>query len=96
MGVDRNTIFRDRTKLKAEIPFAQDESGRYRIDRSHYLSQIRLNLNEALTLYLAARRASLQSSQNQKYMASALEKLAMALRQPKTSKLVHSAERILG
>jgi CRISPR-associated endonuclease/helicase Cas3 len=95
LGVDRSTIFRDRAVLEAEIPFAQDEPGRYRIDRSHYLSQIRLNLNEALALYLAARRASLQSSQNQRTMANALEKLAMALRQPMTSKLVHSAERIL-
>lgn len=95
LGVDRSTIFRDRTVLESEIPFVQDAPGRYRIDRSHYLSQIRLNLNEALALYLAARRASLQSSQDQRTMASALEKLAMALRQPMTSKLVHSAERIL-
>lgn len=95
LGVDRSTVFRDRTAMETEMPFIQDGTGSYRIDRSHYLSQIRLNLNEALALYLAARRASLQSSQPHTHMASALEKLASALRQPMTSMLVHSAERVL-
>jgi CRISPR-associated endonuclease/helicase Cas3 len=95
LGVDRTTVFRDRTTLETEIPFIQDESGRYRIDRSHYLSQLRLNLNEALALYLASRRASMQSSMAQRHTASALEKLALALRQPMTSSLVQSADRIL-
>jgi CRISPR-associated endonuclease/helicase Cas3 len=94
-GVDRSTIFRDRTELEAEVPITQDEDGRYRIDRNKYLSSIRVNLTEALSLYLAARRASQQTRYAQRYTASALEKLAMTLRQPMTERLVKAASVIL-
>lgn len=95
LGIDRSTAYRDRATLEAEIPFVKDDDGRWRIDRTKYLSEIRLNLHEALALYLAARKASQQTRFAQRNTASALEKLAMALRQPMTEKLVGAAERIL-
>ena len=88
LGVNRTTVFRDRSLLEGEVPFEQDEAGRWKIDKSNYLSAIRVNLNEALALYLAARRASQQTRVAQPYTASALEKLALALRQPMTTQLV--------
>ncbi len=95
LGVDRTTVYKDRTALEAEVPFAQDENGRWRIDRARYLSEIRVNLHEALALYLAARRTSRQTRIAQPHVASALEKLAVALKQPMTERLVKSASSIL-
>ena len=93
--VDRTTVFRDRGQLELEMPFVQDDAGRYRIDRAKYLSSIRVDLREALSLYLAARRASQQTRTAQKYTASALEKLALTLKQPMTERLVKAADVIL-
>src|SRR5690606_24337201 len=86
LGVNRSTVFRDRQELELEIPFIQDEEGRWQIDRRRYLSNIRVNLPEALSLYLAARRTSQQTRFAQTHVASALEKLALALRQPMTAR----------
>lgn len=95
LNVDRTTIYRCRLELEQKIPFQEVEPGRWRIDRARYLSEIRLNLHEALALYLAARRASQQTRMSQPYTAGALEKLALALRQPMTGKLVDAAQEIL-
>jgi CRISPR-associated endonuclease/helicase Cas3 len=95
LGVDRSTIYRDRIDLEREHPFVEEEGGRYRIDRQRYISNVRLNMPEALSLYLAARRASQQTRYAHERTASALEKIAIALHQPMTQRLVNAAERIL-
>ncbi|MFZ1756328.1 MAG: WYL domain-containing protein [Caldilineaceae bacterium] len=95
LGVDRSTAYKDRRLLMNDVPFVQNADERWRIDRTRYLSSIRVDLREALSLYLAARRASQQSRAGQTSAASALEKLASALRQPMTERLVKAAERIL-
>ena len=95
MGVDRTTIYRSRRELEQRIPFIEEESGRWKIDKSSYLSSIRLNLTEALVLYLAARKTSQQIPSAHIPAANALEKLAAALRQPMTDKLVKSADKVL-
>ena len=95
LEVDRTTVFRDRTELETKVPFTEVEKGRWKIDRSRYLSEIRVNLNEALVLYLSARRASQQTRISQPHTASALEKLALVLRQPMTDRLVRAADKIL-
>ena len=95
LDVDRTTVYRDRQALSPEVPIGQDKDSRWKIDREKYLSHIRVNLNEALALYLAARRASQQTKIAHKHMASALEKLALALKQPMTEKLVKAADVIL-
>jgi len=95
LGVDRATAYRDRIELTAEYPIEQDDEGRYRIDRARLISEIKVNLHEALTLYLAARKTSRQTRFQQPHAASALEKLAATLRQPMTGRLLKAAERLL-
>lgn len=95
LGVDRTTVYRDRVDLEREYPFIQDGDGRWKIDRTRYLSEIHLNLHEALALYLSARRSSRQTRLAQQHMANALEKLAAALKQPMTERLVQAAGAIL-
>jgi len=95
LGVDRTTIYKDRTALETEHPFSEVETGRYKIDRTRYLSGIKVSLHEALALYLAERRASRQTRISQPHVASALEKLAIALKQPMTERLVKAAGEVL-
>ncbi|MCP4418057.1 MAG: WYL domain-containing protein [Chloroflexi bacterium] len=93
--IDRTTIYRNRTELEKEVPFVKDDRGRWKIDKMRYLSAIRVNINEALVLYLAARRMSQQTCLAQRHVVSALESLALALKQPMTEKLVKAAQAIL-
>ena len=95
LRVDRTTVYRARIELETKIPFSKDDTGRWKIDRTKYLSEIRLNLNEALVLYLSARRVSQQTRIAQPHAASALEKLALVLQQPMTARLVKTADKIL-
>ncbi len=97
LGVERTTAWRYRKILEDEILFAPlqlDETGRYYIDRSQYISQIRVNLNEALILYLAVRHFSQQTQIAQPHVKSGLEKLAAALHRPMTQRLVQTAAKI--
>ncbi len=95
LGVDRITVHKDRALLESEVKFEEVERGRWKIDRTKYLSSIRLSLPEALALYLPARRAARQTLIAQPHVANALEKLAVALRQPMTERLVKAANLIL-
>jgi len=95
LGVDRITVYKDRALLEDEVPFVEVERGRWKIDRTRYLSSIRLSLHEALALYLPARRAARQTLIAQPHVANALEKLATALKQPMTERLVKAANVIL-
>ncbi len=95
LGVDRTTVYRDRVELTLEYPIEQDEQGQYRIPRTKLISEIKLNLHEALTLYLSARRTSRQTRFQHPHAANAVEKLAAALRQPMTDRLLKSADRLL-
>ena len=95
LGVARETVYRDRIELTAEYPIEPDDEGRYRIVRSKLISEIKVNLHEALTLYLAARKTSRQTRFHHPHAASALEKLAAVLRQPMTERLLKTADRLL-
>ncbi|MCB0256596.1 MAG: WYL domain-containing protein, partial [Anaerolineae bacterium] len=95
LGVDRTTVYKDRILLEEETPFLKDDEGRYRIDRTKFISSVLVNVREALSLYLPARRASQQTPSGQRDMAAALEKLALALRQPMTERLVKAADSVL-
>jgi CRISPR-associated endonuclease/helicase Cas3 len=95
LGVDRTTVYRDRRELETENPFIEVSPGHWKIDRVQYLSEIKVNLHEALALYLAARRMSRQTRTSQAHVANALEKLALTLKQPMTEKLVKAAGSIL-
>jgi CRISPR-associated endonuclease/helicase Cas3 len=95
LDVDRTTIFKDRRELESDYPFLQDTDGRWRIDKKRYVSAIKFNLHEALAVYLAARRASRQTRISQPHVANAIQKLAAALRQPMTERLVQAGESLL-
>ena len=96
LGVDRTIVYRDRMELEANgVPLIPASRGRYRIDRQKYLSPVRLDIREKLSLYLAARKAAQLARMGQKPMASALSKLAAAMQKPMTEKLVRSAEQLL-
>lgn len=95
LGVARTTVYKDRIMLEGEVPFIKDATGRWRIDRSKYISAVRVNLHEALALYLAARRASRQTRIAQPHVANAVSKLAVTLKNPMTQRLVKAADVIL-
>lgn len=95
LGVDRTLVYRDRIELTAEYPIEKDQNGRYYIPRAKLISEVKLNLHEALTLYLAARRTVRQTRFHHPHAANAVEKLAATLRQPMTEKLLKAADRLL-
>jgi len=94
LGVSRETIFRDRKDLSLEYPVEPDAQGRYHIPKNKLISEIKINLHEALTLYLAGRKISRQTRFHQPHTVNAVEKLAATLRQPMTERLLKSAERV--
>jgi len=94
LSVSRETIFRDRKDLTGDYPVEQDEQGRWHIPKAKLISEIKLNLHEALTLYLAGRKTSRQTRFHQPHTVNAVEKLAATLRQPMTERLLKSAERL--
>lgn len=95
LSVDRTTIYRDRVELTTEYPVEPDNEGRYHIPRTKLISEIKVNLHEALTLYLAARKTSRQTRFHHPHAANAVEKLAATLRQPMTEKLFKAADEVL-
>lgn len=95
LGVTRETVFRDRIELTSEYPIEKDNDGRYHIPRTKLISEIKVNLHEALSLYLAARRTSRQTRFHHPHAANAMEKLAATLRQPMTEKLLRAANEVL-
>jgi proteasome accessory factor B len=78
-GVDRRTIYRDLQALEEMGVPVWEENGRYGIDRESYLSTIRLNLNEAVALFFAARLLAHHSDEHNPNVVSALSKLAAGL-----------------
>lgn len=95
LGVDRTQVYRYRIELSSEYPIEKDKNGRYYIPRSKLISEVKVNLPEALTLYLAARKISLQTRYYHPHAANAVEKLAAVLRQPMTERLLRTADRLL-
>lgn len=78
-GVDRRTIYRDLFSLEEMgVPIWED-AGRYGITRERYLSTVRLNLNEAIALYFAARLLSHHSDEHNPHVVAVLQKLAAGL-----------------
>jgi predicted DNA-binding transcriptional regulator YafY len=80
--VDRRTIYRDLTLLvDIGIPIHQRE-GRFFLDRENYSATIRLNFDETMALFLAARVAAFQEQPFNPHMPTAMDKLAQALPTP--------------
>ncbi|WP_029215229.1 helix-turn-helix transcriptional regulator [Kallotenue papyrolyticum] len=78
-GVDRRTIYRDILALEEMgVPVWQLD-GRFGIDRDSYQSTVRLNLNETVALYFAARLLAHHSDENNPHVVGALDKIAASL-----------------
>ena len=93
----RTTIYKDRQLLIDDgIPFVEVERGRWKIDRSKYLSALRVNLNEAAMLYLMARRAARQTRRPNPHVLGVLRDVALVLHQPLMDRLLKSTEFIGG
>lgn len=75
LGVTRTTVFRYRTEMEQQLPFVEEEQGRWKLDRHRYLSNIRVNLAEAPAQpYLAARRTS-QQTPTSRHIANAFRQI---------------------
>lgn len=81
-GVDRRTIYRDLALLNEfGMPIYQKE-GRYFLNQEHYVSTVRLNLNEIMALYVASRMQAYVAEQQTPHIISALKKLSRTLPEP--------------
>lgn len=93
LGVEsRATIYKDRQLLMKEhkIEFIEVERGRWKIDRSKYISNLRINLYETAMLYLMSRKAARQTRFPNPHVASLLENIAIVLNQPLMDRLQQS------
>jgi CRISPR-associated endonuclease/helicase Cas3 len=77
------------------LPFIPEGRGRYRLDPQYRLSNVQVNPQEALALYLGGRRLQQQTKTGQRHVASALQKLAGVLRKPMMKRLIRAAEVVL-
>ncbi|MCA9972042.1 MAG: transcriptional regulator [Anaerolineales bacterium] len=79
LDVNRRTIYRDMGFLEAEgVPLWQAD-GRYGINRTHYLTNIRLTFHEALSLVMAGLLLSRTVDERNPHVIAALRKLAGSL-----------------
>ena len=78
-GVHRSTVYRDIQSLGESGSPIWEDDGRFGVLKDRYLTTVRVNLHEALALYLAARLLAAHSDEHNPHVVSALEKLANAL-----------------
>lgn len=77
--IHRTTVWRDLRALEREgVPLWSDDN-RFGILRERYVSRVRLNLNEATALFLAARLLTRYADANNPHVASGIDKLAAAM-----------------
>ena len=93
-GVDRSTMYRDIEALEAEGLPVWQEAGRVGLLVDKYLAPLRLNIFEALSLFIAARLLSRQSKERDPHVESLLEKLADTLPPPVSRHVLKSAEAV--
>jgi proteasome accessory factor B len=95
-GVDRRTIYRDLSLLtEVGLPIYQQE-GRFCLNHDRYVANARLNLNESVALFIAARSLSHVSEQHNPHLISALKKLSLILPEPLAAHLLHLIESVRG
>ncbi|WP_129630129.1 helix-turn-helix transcriptional regulator [Candidatus Oscillochloris fontis] len=94
-GVDRRTIYRDLAALDEMGLPVWELHGRFGIDRASYLSTVRLNLNEAIALYFAARLLTHHSDEHNPHIVAALDKLAAGLPDQTISSAIAQAANVV-
>ncbi len=92
MGVYRSTVYRDLEALEQEGLPVWQEAGRVGLLVDKYLAPLRLNIFEALSLFIAARLLSRQSKERDPHVESLLEKLADTLPPPVSRHVLKSAQ----
>jgi predicted DNA-binding transcriptional regulator YafY len=90
-GVNRRTVYRDLDLLSVSGVPVWQEAGRFGIERERYLTTVRLNFNEAVALYMAARLLARHSDEHNPHVVTALDKLATALPEPISSHIARTA-----
>ncbi|RMG92237.1 MAG: transcriptional regulator [Chloroflexi bacterium] len=94
LGVDRRTIYRDLDFLDGQgVPIWQ-ENGRFGINRTRYLTTIRLTYHESIALVLAGLLLSHAIDERNPHVSTALRKVAATLPRPLSGHLQRAAERI--
>jgi predicted DNA-binding transcriptional regulator YafY len=90
LGVHRSTILRNLADLTAPV---YEEEGRYFIDRESYLVNLRLTLNEALSIHLGARLMATRMDRENPHAASALRKLGIGMQNlaPQISRFIRGS-----
>jgi predicted DNA-binding transcriptional regulator YafY len=80
VGCNRVTAHRYLDEWEPQAELVNDGTGRYRIDPTQYLENLKLTYAEALTIYLALRRFVRQTSKAPAFFVTAIHKIATALR----------------
>jgi CRISPR-associated endonuclease/helicase Cas3 len=79
LRVHRSTIYRYLSELTQQYGVYEMDDGRLAIDRSRYLTRVRLTLHEAMALFLAVRMMVSRTDRYYPHAASAVRKLGAAL-----------------
>ncbi|MCS7177923.1 MAG: WYL domain-containing protein [Anaerolineae bacterium] len=79
LGVHRSTVLRYLPDLQKRCPVYEMDDGKLALDRSQYLTHLRLTLHEAMAVYLAVRMMAARTDRHTPHAASAIRKLALAL-----------------
>ncbi|MCB0064118.1 MAG: transcriptional regulator [Caldilineaceae bacterium] len=79
LSVHRSTILRYLADLPAHIYVDDIDEERWKIDRSNYLVNLRLNLHEAMAVHLAARLLATRMDKKNPHAAAALRKVGESL-----------------
>ncbi len=77
--IHRTTVWRDLRSLERDGVPLWNDGNRFGILRERYVSRVRLTLNEATALFLAARLLSRYADAHNPHVASGIEKLAAAM-----------------
>ena len=81
-GVHRSTVYRDLVTLGTTGVPIWNDGPVWHLNRDRYLTHVRLSLDEATALFMAARLLSRHSDEHNPHVVSALDKLATSLPQP--------------
>ncbi len=90
-----STIYRDIEELSSLHPIEKIERGRYRLDRKHFISNIRLSAAEAMVIYLALRRYLRQTSHAPEFIVTAMRKASTAIKHAELADQLETSTRLL-
>jgi CRISPR-associated endonuclease/helicase Cas3 len=91
LGCDPSTAHRYLTEIESERPLEKVSRGRYRLDPSQSLHNVRLHPAEALSMYIALRRLIRQTSKAPDFMITAIQKIAPALQRPDLVEMLYQS-----